>query len=991
MKTTSLQFSSLLVARSLLCLVCLIASASKSTAANVTWNGASSSSFFGPNWTSTTTPATSTYTITGSDIGNFADVGSGTQIVNVNSTGTVQTLSFTQTTPGGLDEVVINAGDTLFITKGNPNVAGSVNGGAGNVAAGTAELSITGTLAIATASASTPNFYNTYVLNSGGTINSVNTSTTTATNFTDTFDGTVDANAGTSNFSTIEVSGTGTSGTAASNFVFAGGSALNVQSGELDIERATGGTGAAVNFTGASGSTINVASGSTLGIINNSSNKVITFSNAGSLTQSGTINLENADTSTATLTDTFTNSGTWTISGANAVLGQTRVSGTTTAIALSAASSGLIQGATSADTLTYSNSLTGAALPLAVTGTIAPGGAGSVGKLTVGNINLGLASTAALAFDVNGSSSGQYDVLTLSGTGANLALSVGSQLDVTLGGGFTPSSSFSLQILNYAAETGTLALYVNGVLNPADYSIAYGANSAELNFTAGGATSGTYTLTETVGINLLHMGATTTATTTLANTGTGSADSLDYSGLGVTAGTGSVTGSPGTGGPVAQGGTGTATQTYIAETVGTDTLTPTVSTATGATGSGVATNAGTTTATITVYSGVGVWTGTTTSASWGTTESTAPANWTATGGIPGITPGFITTDSASFGNSIGSNSATVNLAGASPFLNNITFNNTLGGSYTIAQGGTGTIHLYSTGTATIVNTSGNNAISAPVELDAPTADSVAASSTLTISGNISQGGGQGFAINGPGTTILSGSNSYTGGTTVNTGATLLANNASGSATGSGLFTLAGGATLGGTGAINTSQFVLGSASAAQASVIVGNGTDTTSKLTLTGSGSNTITNVALNFNISATTAGQSNVLNVGTSQITFSNTVLELNIQGAAWISAYTPYLLVQGTGTNQYVGLTTTEETLNGTQYNVITDPSALELAWGQSYASSAYANSVLILNTADGADDIEILVVPEPSTWALMLGGLCTLLVIARRRRCNSGQDSK
>jgi hypothetical protein len=80
-----------------------------------------------------------------------------------------------------------------------------------------------------------------------------------------------------------------------------------------------------------------------------------------------------------------------------------------------------------------------------------------------------------------------------------------------------------------------------------------------------------------------------------------------------------------------------------------------------------------------VYSGQGVWTGTG-GGTWGTTETTTPANWAANGGIPGITPGFLTTDSALFGTSIGKNTATVSLNGATPYLNTITFNTA--GSYT---------------------------------------------------------------------------------------------------------------------------------------------------------------------------------------------------------------------------------------------------------------------------------------------------------------------
>jgi hypothetical protein len=35
---------------------------------------------------------------------------------------------------------------------------------------------------------------------------------------------------------------------------------------------------------------------------------------------------------------------------------------------------------------------------------------------------------------------------------------------------------------------------------------------------------------------------------------------------------------------------------------------------------------------------------------------------------------------------------------------------------------------------------------------------------------------------------------------------------------------------------------------------------------------------------------------------------------------------------------------------------------------------------------DDIDVVVVPEPGTWALMLGGLALLVVVQRARRKNS-----
>ena len=76
-----------------------------------------------------------------------------------------------------------------------------------------------------------------------------------------------------------------------------------------------------------------------------------------------------------------------------------------------------------------------------------------------------------------------------------------------------------------------------------------------------------------------------------------------------------------------------------------------------------------------------------------------------------------------------------------------------------------------------------------------------ANQATTFSGQISDGNaGIGVSIVNSGTVILTGSNSYSGGTAVNAG-TLLVNNTSSSGTGSGAVTVAANATLGGTGAI----------------------------------------------------------------------------------------------------------------------------------------------------------------------------------------------
>jgi autotransporter-associated beta strand protein len=871
------------------------------------------------------------------------------------------------------------------------------------------------------------NNYAGYTAIYGGTIIAEASSTITPTNSTSTSTGVFGSGFGPlqtvqGGTNTVTVSGAAGTGSAVFASIYLGSSQGGSTAGGiinptlLAGSTVTGGTTTIANPIVVDWNAANTNGGQIYGVggatdSNNTFSGVITLSNGAAtgnsfdITQVATTGSD-ALNLTGGITTTTNNSGTVTFANVGAV--------NVSSNGINQAGTGIIsviQSGSGTTTLAATNSYTGAttinAGEIYVTGSTA---AGSAVTINTGGALGGLGGTVNGAVTLNSGGSvnlvdGSIGTLHI----GSLTTTGGGTFDFEIGGGttatdlladagaFTASGTSTITIANLGGTAQTLAsgtyTLISGsttALNLGNFSLSDGTldnRSLQLLVVgdnldlvvASNFSTGTYTLATTTGSGLLHVGASTTATTTLTNSGTGSADALNYSGLGSTAGTGSVTGSTGTGGPVNNGGsTAVVTQTYTATTAGTDTLTPGGS-VTGANGTGAAVDTGTTVATVQVYSGTGSWTGTGGTANWGTAESSAPANWTATGGIPGITPGFLTTDSAYFGSSINSNQV-VNLNGASPYLNSITFNNA-GHSYDIEQGGTGTIHLDSTGTATITDSAGNHTIGAPIELDSAAATSVASSSTLTINGTISQSGTQTLAIGGVGTTALNGANSFSGGTSVAAGATLLVGNSSGSAVGSGPLTLAAGATLRGTGIINASSFAIGG-SGSPTSLIVGTGTDTTSQLTLKGSGANTITNTTLSFNLSAATPGQGNELNVGTSAITFSNTTLALNVSGTGIIPAYSSYILVAGTGSNQYSGITAQNEIIDGTTYDVIT--SGLALTLSPSLANTWYAgHSFLYLNTAGGVDDIDVDVVPEPGTWALMLGGLAALVFWQRRRR--------
>ena len=130
-----------------------------------------------------------------------------------------------------------------------------------------------------------------------------------------------------------------------------------------------------------------------------------------------------------------------------------------------------------------------------------------------------------------------------------------------------------------------------------------------------------------------------------------------------------------------------------------------------------------------------------------------------------------------------------------------------GGAIFVRQGGTVTITDGGiSGNNVIAGTGGAaSAIGQALFLAGSATYHVSTNNTVTITNTL--GGGDnalitgGFTKTGSGTLVLSGSNSYTGGTIVSDG-TFVANNSSGSATGTGTVTVNSGGTLGGTGTIS---------------------------------------------------------------------------------------------------------------------------------------------------------------------------------------------
>jgi len=163
-----------------------------------------------------------------------------------------------------------------------------------------------------------------------------------------------------------------------------------------------------------------------------------------------------------------------------------------------------------------------------------------------------------------------------------------------------------------------------------------------------------------------------------------------------------------------------------------------------------------------VYSGKALWS--TTGGAWASSDNWKDTVGGGPAGAPGLDAGFTGVDTATFGNTSGS--VTVNLDGAAPNLNDVTFNNT--GSYTLALG-SGTTGITLAGASPRITATGTQGIRVPVALGSNITISVTNSDDrLTVSDVIS-GPGMSLTKIGSGTLLLSGTGLYTGGTIVNAG------------------------------------------------------------------------------------------------------------------------------------------------------------------------------------------------------------------------------
>lgn len=288
------------------------------------------------------------------------------------------------------------------------------------------------------------------------------------------------------------------------------------------------------------------------------------------------------------------------------------------------------------------------------------------------------------------------------------------------------------------------------------------------------------------------------------------------------------------------------------------------------------------------------------------------------------------------GTGTGSNSVSL---GSTRNIQGVRFASAIAG-HNYAIGGTGSLVLDNTtnaSTAKITDASiaGNlNTIDVPITLKSDLSATVTNASTrLTLSGPIS-GSGRKVSVSGAGTVVLSGANTYDGGTTL-TGGTLRADNATASL-GTGTTTVSGGV-IAGTGAtggpVNLGSggtITAGTGAGRRTNAGVGAG-DVPGKLTSGGqSWAGGATSV---FKITSATgtAGTS----AGYDQLVMPTLSLSLNAAGA--------YTLILTNAAN-----TTLSNLDGGTQLTLIRTTGGISLA-GTNVANNANLTSLFVLDTSD------------------------------------------
>ena len=764
---------------------------------------------------------------------------------------------------------------------------------------------------------------------------------------TNSYSGGTTVNSGTLTSAVAGGFGTGDVTVAPTGTTLAGSATLNSTGSIASTALVTVNTNTAaigtVNFNGAT-PTIGGLSGNGSAVLNNATGTALTVGSTNNLSSTfgGVISEGTAGKGSLTKAGT----GTLTLSGANTYTGTTLVSAGNLRVTGSIGSGAVTVGNNTATSATLSGTgVVGANVITSTTSTnvayLAPGvnstgslsNFGGVGTLTIGG-TLTLGVGTVLDYDLTGA--------TTTGGGVNDFISVGGGLVLTMTSGST-TFDFTGSTLNTTGSTYTLISAGTSItgFDPSDFAALGLPTGTTATFTKSGnnlqvsfstlLAAGYFNGSTTGNLNSASAYDTTQSGTTVAANAPTSTTDIFFSNDHNTVNTGTITGAALSVKSVTFG-TGTGTNSGITITSDNNT-THNLTIANGIT---VLAGAGNDTISAPVVLGA--------SQTWANGSSGALA---VSGGVTG------TADLALQANSTGA----INLSGGS--VNNV-------GSVT--NSGTGS------GATTISAVIGSNVTG------------VTQNSTTS---NL----------------VLTGANLYSGTTTVTAG-TLYANNTSGSATGSSQVNVANHATLAGTGTITpgSGKTISLAAYSTLVSGIAQTGISTTPTkgLTINNTPGTTavldahLGNVTLSFDLGAgntgllhSTAGdpvyQFGNPDIDSSYLTLNgNTPGEIAFAGSDTIQVNDlsngglhlnlgiPYLLITAYDNAAFTGIKTNTgtNTLGVANNGWVTNLSL-------NFQGGTYPNGEgLYLYNGN------LEVVPEPSTWALMLGGLAVLILIQRRK---------
>ena len=354
---------------------------------------------------------------------------------------------------------------------------------------------------------------------------------------------------------------------------------------------------------------------------------------------------------------------------------------------------------------------------------------------------------------------------------------------------------------------------------------------------------------------------------------------------------------------------------------------------------------------------------------WAASDGTATSNWASSSGgtVQGLIPGAV--DVTIVGTTVAATNTTL---GANMTVKSLTIADTTNGLGLNADGFKLTITpSVSTAGITLNASVPASTIGANVALGAAQTWTNNSANTLTVSGVVSSASALALTKAGTGTIALSGPNTYTGTTTVSTG-TLLIN---GVHTGGGNYSVTG--ILGGSGTIKpaaSSTFTVNSggsiAPGASAGAI---GTLTFDGATCTGTVATFTSGATFSFDLNATTntGDRISLLNGASGDLAFNNISSNvINFTVAGTLANLQSYTLFTADAASAYSGLT-----LDGA--NHVT--AGLSFAGlGGAFQTQSYIQLV--------GNNLVLQVVPEPTAWALLLGGLGVLFFFKRAHRRNA-----